>query len=159
MVQEPIKIPKELIYYGLTTGNDPNWVSEELMLAQLLIDDVVHINDVHWCFDFYEAYEHIETEKYTGPNYRLKAGVDPKKDTVCCFVNINDIFCYGGDAIPIRTNELRALYEYHMDFEGKYKGFGVAIWASLKQGIKPFTHGYIEAMKQVGVWHYVENLI
>lgn len=159
-MSQRIIIPKERVYFGLAEGGDcdPNWVSEELMLAQLLMDQVVFVNDVHWCFNFYEAKEQIETEKYSGPRFQLKEGVDPKDDTVCCYVNLNDMFCYGADGINVTTKELRSLYEYHMDFEDKYKGYGIAIWASIKQGIPPYHHNFREGMKEAGVWHFVEHL-
>lgn len=144
-------IPKETVYYGLTCGEDPDWVSEELMLAQLLIDGVVCINDVHWCFDFYEPKEQIETKNYSGPRFQLKEGADPKEDTVCCFVNINDIFCYGADGTNVTTKELRSLYEHHMDFNNEYKGWGLVIWAIKKEKLKPIPK-VLEPMIADGMW-------
>lgn len=143
------KIPKELIYYG---GDEyPDWVSEELMLAQLLMDGVACVNDVHWCFKFYEAKEQIETKNYCGPRFQLKEGVDPKEDTVCCFVNINDIFCYGADGTNVTTKELRSLYEHHMDFNNEYNGWGLVIWAIKKEKLKPIPK-VLEPMIADGMW-------
>lgn len=145
--KKPILDPATVFFGGV---EHPEWCSEELMLAQLLIDDVIFLNSVHWMFDFYE--QTGEKQENGFPKYKLKDGIDKKNDSFCGFVCCNDIFAWAcSDGENISNHELRDLYEMHM----KNPSWGSAIWCIIKRNQMP-QKPVLDDMKQAGVWDLFE---
>lgn len=134
MKAERIIIPREQVIY--TYPNHEDIPVEEMMLAQLLMDRVMHTN-----------------------NGTLRHGTWKSDPSVICFVNCSDIFAWGcADSESVEGTDsaqspLRDLYEMHMA-DPKW---GSAKWCILKRKERP-QRPVLRDMKADGAW-FTDELV
>ena len=99
---------------------------ENAALAELLTYDVLILNS-YW-------YEHHWTEA--------------ERKRIAIGVNLNDIFCYGADAIELDYEDLKSLYDHW-----KHDVYcGVAVWAAKKTNMRPLKRIY-DVIEEEGKWN------
>lgn len=94
------------------------------------------LNDGIRCFDEEIALAVLLAESVCFTNTATFApGADYASETVCCFVNCNDLFGGGADAESVRSDQLESLwwcYENHKD--------GSGLWCVLKRCRLPWSY-------------------
>lgn len=127
-MEERIIVPGARHFYD---DHEPIFV-EERALAQLLLDDKMHLNTAVF-----------------GP------GESWEEKTVCAFLTCNDLFSWGcADGEPVTYGELESLYDAHM----ADPIWGTDKWVIYKR--KQMPQGpVVDAWKKAGVWDIDESRI